>query len=95
MEPEPLQGHLFDRRQLRRTLHATWGINSHSDEITTCVRRFGRKSVAPGGRRRGDHITGAQMAASNGHEVSEPEKLLGLWPWLIYQSSMLQVLLCK
>ncbi|KZP33014.1 WD40 repeat-like protein [Athelia psychrophila] len=65
-------GHLFDRRQLRRTLHATWGINSHSDEITTCVRRFGRKSVAPGGRRRGDHITGAQMAASNGHEVSPP-----------------------
>ncbi|KAF7965979.1 hypothetical protein HWV62_40545 [Athelia sp. TMB] len=61
--------HLFDRRQLRRTLRAAWGISSQEDELTTCVRRFGRNLGAPRGRSREDHITGARMASSNGHEV--------------------------
>lgn len=40
------------------------------NELTTCVRRFGRlKAVANTRSGRSEHITGARMSAYNGHEV--------------------------
>lgn len=41
-----------------------------SDDVTTCVRRFGRATRGPGESRGYEHITGARMATTNGHEVS-------------------------
>jgi hypothetical protein len=44
-------------------------MSPRSDDMTTCVRRFGRKSRAPGERRGREHVTGVRMPSSNGHEV--------------------------
>lgn len=65
-----VQGYLFDRRQTSRILQEEWGVPLNSEDITTCVRRFGRKSRAPGERKGQEHVTGARMAVSNGHEVN-------------------------
>ncbi|KIM90838.1 hypothetical protein PILCRDRAFT_150692 [Piloderma croceum F 1598] len=62
-------GYLFDRRQAKCTIQERWGMSPRSDDMTTCVRRFGRKSRAPGERRGREHITGARMPSSNGHEI--------------------------
>jgi len=62
-------GYLFDRRQARRTLQERWGMSPRNDDMTTCVRRFGRVSRAPGERRGYEHITGARMSSNNGHEI--------------------------
>lgn len=62
-------GYLFDRRQTRRTLQERWGISPRNDDMTTCVRRFGRACRAPGERRGREHITGARMSSNNGHEI--------------------------
>ncbi|KDQ64539.1 hypothetical protein JAAARDRAFT_187861 [Jaapia argillacea MUCL 33604] len=62
-------GYLFDRRQAGRILKEEWGMVPDSDDVVTCVRRFGRKSRGPGERKGSEHVTGARMAESNGHEV--------------------------
>ena len=41
------------------------------DDVTTCVRRFGRATRGPGESRGYEHVTGARMATTNGHEVSK------------------------
>lgn len=40
-----------------------------ADELTTCVRRFGRAKRGHGERKGAEHVTGARMSSSNGHEV--------------------------
>lgn len=59
------QGYLFDRRQLR----AGWRMSAGTDDFVNCVRRFGRRKRGPGEVRGGEHITGARVSRSNGHEV--------------------------
>ncbi|KIP04882.1 hypothetical protein PHLGIDRAFT_108939 [Phlebiopsis gigantea 11061_1 CR5-6] len=63
-------GYLFDRRQTGRHLSYEWGLSPEVDSLTTCVRRFGRASSAPGENKGFEHITGVRMAKHNGHEVS-------------------------
>lgn len=41
----------------------------NDDDYVTCVRRFGRAERGPGEFRGNEHITGARMAQTNGHEV--------------------------
>lgn len=60
--------------------------------MTTCVRRFGRQSRAPGERRGREHITGARMPSSNGHEVKGVILCLVL---LLTRPPMKQILLCE
>ncbi|KZT74391.1 WD40 repeat-like protein [Daedalea quercina L-15889] len=62
-------GYLFDRRHAGRVLKEEWGIPPDSDSVTTCVRRFGRVTRGPSESRGYEHITGARMASTNGHEV--------------------------
>ncbi|PCH41019.1 WD40 repeat-like protein [Wolfiporia cocos MD-104 SS10] len=62
-------GYLFDRRHVGRSFQEEWGMSPDVDNVTTCVRRFGRTSLAEGERAGHEHITGAKMASSNGHEV--------------------------
>lgn len=64
------QGYLFDRRQVGRTLQEEWGRKVDADKMATCVRRFGRRTRARGEMTEYQHVTGARMARSNGHEVS-------------------------
>jgi WD repeat-containing protein 42A len=66
-----LQAYLFDRRKVGRFLQEEWGITvASSDDVATCVRRFGRPSGAPISLRgHSEHIFGARMSESNGHEV--------------------------
>jgi len=56
---------------LRRVIESEWGaIPRAGQEATTCVRKFGRLLVgSERTSRRLDHITGARMSRSNGHEV--------------------------
>ncbi|CAA7259796.1 unnamed protein product [Cyclocybe aegerita] len=62
-------GYLYDRRHLPRTLKQEWGLAPRSGkELTTCVRKFGRKRLKER-QMRPDHITGCRMSSSNGHEV--------------------------
>ncbi|GLB33847.1 putative peptidase A1 family protein [Lyophyllum shimeji] len=67
-------GYLFDRRHVGRDLRMEWGIPEATHDatsLTTCVRRFGRRTKPDGERRtrRIEHITGARMSDYNGHEV--------------------------
>ncbi|KAA1466403.1 WD40 repeat-like protein [Dentipellis sp. KUC8613] len=62
-------GYLFDRRQSGRFIKEEWGVPPNDDELTTCVRRFGRRTRGPSERKGCEHITGARMPGSNGHEV--------------------------
>ncbi|KAH9951583.1 WD40 repeat-like protein [Amylocystis lapponica] len=62
-------GYLFDRRQAPRVFREEWDLLPESDNVTTCVRRFGRISRGMGERPGYEHITGARMSTSNGHEV--------------------------
>lgn len=64
-----MKGYLFDRRQVGRILRAEWGMPCNEEEYVTCVRRFGRPDGSSEGHNI-DHITGARMAQTNGHEVS-------------------------
>jgi len=66
---ESPHGYLFDRRHAGRFLQEEWGVPLNSDSVTTCVRRFGRKTRGAGERKGFEHVTGAKMASSNGHEV--------------------------
>jgi WD repeat-containing protein 42A len=52
-----------------------WGVPSSTDEVTTCVRRFGRPRNEEKRYRR-DHITGSRMSNYNGHEVSKISSVL-------------------
>ncbi|OSD04253.1 WD40 repeat-like protein [Trametes coccinea BRFM310] len=62
-------GYLFDRRHAGRHFREEWGQPPDADEVTTCVRRFGRLSRGAHERRGSEHITGSRMSSSNGHEV--------------------------
>jgi len=62
-------GYLFDRRHAGRFICEEWGIPPDSNDVTTCVRRFGRATRGPSERRGYEHVTGARMASSNGNEV--------------------------
>ena len=62
------QGYLFDRRQIGRTIRAEWGMPCDEESYVTCVRRFGRPEISDD-ERGIEHITGARMAQTNGHEV--------------------------
>ncbi|KAI0771629.1 WD40 repeat-like protein [Trametes elegans] len=62
-------GYLFDRRHIGRQFREEWGQIPNSDEVTTCVRRFGRTTRGQHERKGLEHITGSRMASSNGHEV--------------------------
>ncbi len=64
-----LQGYLFDRRQSGRHLLEEWGVPPDRGDVTTCVRRFGRSAHRADERTGFEHITGARMATTNGHEV--------------------------
>ncbi|KAF8528968.1 WD40 repeat-like protein [Hysterangium stoloniferum] len=62
-------GYLFDRRQPGRRFKEEWGAEGVSNDLTSCVRRFGRK---PSGKKEylgGEHITGSRMSNDNGHEL--------------------------
>jgi hypothetical protein len=52
-----------------RSLEAEWAMKPDMKNFTTCVRRFGRKSRPRGQRRGYEHVTGARMSGTNGHEV--------------------------
>lgn len=65
-------------------------MSPEPDSLTTCVRRFGRESSAPGETKGFEHITGARMAKSNGHEV----RCTLLWHTYVIQTDLVQVLLC-
>ncbi|KAI0750806.1 WD40 repeat-like protein [Daedaleopsis nitida] len=62
-------GYLFDRRHAGRRFREEWGQPPNDDEVTTCVRRFGRRARGQHERKGNEHITGSRMASSNGHEV--------------------------
>ncbi|KAF5320863.1 hypothetical protein D9619_000906 [Psilocybe cf. subviscida] len=60
-------GFLYDRRHLKSTIEGQWGkVPRAGQGMTTCVRRFGRPTEAKSHR---EHITGAKISRSNGHEV--------------------------
>ncbi|KAF9453071.1 WD40 repeat-like protein [Macrolepiota fuliginosa MF-IS2] len=63
-------GYLFDRRNIGRRIEEEWGVPSSTEEMTTCVRRFGR-GLKPEKKKRfsRDYITGSRMSNYNGHEV--------------------------
>lgn len=73
-----IQAYLFDRRHAGRHFYEEWGRPPSRDDVTTCVRRFGRTARGPHERRGLEHITGAKIASSNGHEVLLCELLLAL-----------------
>lgn len=60
-------GYLFDRRQFGRILQEEWGVPVQDQELSTCVRRFGRPHRAGESQKR-QHITGVRMNGS--HEVA-------------------------
>jgi len=62
---------LYDRRHVGRVLKREWGeVPRAGEEVTTCVRRFGRPKERGGERNsRREHVTGARISPSNGHEV--------------------------
>uniref|UniRef100_A0A8H8CL03 WD40 repeat-like protein n=1 Tax=Psilocybe cubensis TaxID=181762 RepID=A0A8H8CL03_PSICU len=64
-------GYLYDRRHLCRKLETDWGsLPRVGEELTTCVRKFGRERLPPGVRDIGrEHITGSRMSMSNGYEI--------------------------
>lgn len=62
-------GYLFDRRHSGRFIKEEWGVPLKTDDFTTCVRRFGRKSRGWGESRGDEYITGARMSSGSGHEV--------------------------
>ncbi|KAH9899867.1 WD40 repeat-like protein [Cubamyces lactineus] len=62
-------GYLFDRRHAGRHFCEEWGQPPSHSDLTTCVRRFGRRTRGEHERRGLEHITGSRMASSNGHEV--------------------------
>jgi len=62
-------GYLFDRRHAGRIMKEEWGMLPDPDDVTTCVRRFGRATRGPGESKGYEHITGAKMSCTNGHEV--------------------------
>ncbi|KAI0774275.1 WD40 repeat-like protein [Fomes fomentarius] len=62
-------GYLFDRRHVGRQFREQWGQPLHTGEVTTCVRRFGRRARGQHESRGHEHVTGSRMASSNGHEV--------------------------
>ena len=67
------KGYLYDRRNVGRRFTEEWGAVPHAgEEVTTCVRRFGRpvKSNNQRPRRTHEHITGARVSPQNGHDVS-------------------------
>ncbi|KAH9482687.1 WD repeat protein iqw1 [Psilocybe cubensis] len=69
-------GYLYDRRHLCRKLETDWGsLPRVGEELTTCVRKFGRERLPPGVRDIGrEHITGSRMSMSNGYEILDPNK---------------------
>ena len=70
----PMQGYLFDRRQIGRLLQAEWGVPVETGSPTSCVRRFSSKAKpAPY-----DYITAARVSSSNGHEVRRLHRFLQL-----------------
>ncbi|KIL70024.1 hypothetical protein M378DRAFT_156082 [Amanita muscaria Koide BX008] len=64
-------GYLFDRRHVGRFFLEEWGaVPRAGDDLTTCVRRFGRPPKLRNRRNRmRDHITGVRVSPRNGHEV--------------------------
>lgn len=87
----PLQGYLFDRRHSGRFLREEWGIPPNKEDVTTCVRRFGRRSRGSGEQKGREHITGARMASTNSHEVQFTLISWSISPLL----TVYQVLLCE
>ncbi|KAF8525350.1 WD40 repeat-like protein [Gautieria morchelliformis] len=61
--------YLFDRRQTGRRLREEWGVDCRPDDITSCVRRFGRKTRAETEVNGIEHVTGSRMSQENGHEL--------------------------
>ena len=61
---------MFDRRHLGRRIQQEWGVPLDTESVTTCVRRFGRKTKGTGEAAGFEHVTGARMSSENGHEVS-------------------------
>lgn len=62
-------GYLFDRRNSGRFIKEEWGVPLQTDDFTTCVRRFGRKSRGWSESRGDEYITGARMSSKSSHEV--------------------------
>ncbi|KAF8640101.1 hypothetical protein AX17_001339 [Amanita inopinata Kibby_2008] len=64
-------GYLFDRRHVGRFFSEEWGaVPRAGDDLTTCVRRFGRPAKTGGQRHLlRDHITGVRVSPQNGHEI--------------------------
>ncbi|KIJ56646.1 hypothetical protein M422DRAFT_22796 [Sphaerobolus stellatus SS14] len=60
--------YLFDRRHSGRRIKEEWGIDN-SDDLTTCVRRFGRKEISENETPGHEHVTGSRMSQYNGHEL--------------------------
>ncbi|KAF8592387.1 WD40 repeat-like protein [Ramaria rubella] len=61
--------YLFDRRQTGRRLKEEWGVQCIADDLTSCVRRFGRKTKGQIELSGQEHITGSRMSLENGHEL--------------------------
>jgi len=65
----PFQAYLFDRRHSGRRIQEEWGVESSSEDLISCVRRFGRKNRNENEMPGHEHITGSRMSQENGHEV--------------------------
>ncbi|KAF8339108.1 WD40-repeat-containing domain protein [Cantharellus anzutake] len=76
--------HLFDRRMIHRVMLREWGVPAKDDEIVTCVRRFGRASRAPGESEGDEHVSGARMSSTNGHELILSYMADGVYLFSIY-----------
>jgi len=61
--------YLFDRRQPGRRFKEEWGADGVSNDLTSCVRRFGRKPSRKKEHLGVEHITGSRMSHDNGHEL--------------------------
>jgi len=64
-------GYLYDRRHVGRRFTEEWGsVPRAGEDLTTCVRRFGRQVESTNKRSRMfEHITGVRVSPQNGHEV--------------------------
>lgn len=53
-----------------RMLKSEWGVAAEdSEDLVTCVRRFGRTGPGEFEPPGSEHVTGARLSESNGHEV--------------------------
>ncbi|KAH9938149.1 WD40-repeat-containing domain protein [Fomitopsis serialis] len=88
---ESQYGYLFDRRHAGRIMKEEWGMLPDSDDVTTCVRRFGRAARGPGESKGYEHITGAKMSCTNGHEADHGRTAYSSDAVYLYRRTMIRL----